>query len=608
MSFPEPPTQATLADARRSLNETRISVMQMSSKIDKAEAELEQLVHDSKTIINQMQQERACLQEHLLQTMAYLSPIRRLPTDLLSDIFMWSFEDYSCQAWILASVCSSWRRLALRMPRIWSKVRLCTSQNASADTIRLWLERSGDTVPLDIEIFLRVRDSPECSSRRRRRSLSPTDSPPPLWAIPPPPGVTSHYVVPSHHGPPPVILPPAQVPIILPPSPGHHDPWISSADHQHDRLACNQSRTSSHWGHIAIFYLVEQMHRWERFVFRFNKQFTSMGALKSISGDAPLLREFEVSSADPAFYPEWQWLPNASASDPLVLPNLRTLTLQHTPFKWSSPMLRTNLTTLNLRALPTAHLPLDRILYIIANNPSLQSLILHFQGVLPAILPLSPTTLHHLSTLSIGGHYFLSQLVDTLSLPALDTLTLDIEAREPIEDTISSLLSRSAYPALKHLAVAYGAASTSASFYYGPSGIVISWSALLSELVALRTLHIGGTPLEPLLAALGPPEEDTNNQAGTWACPRLESLGMRNCHTHSEGVAKLVQMVEARNPDGGSSGGAGGAGGPVRLKELELYDCASLGQDVVHWLKGRIEEVVCTEPAYERSPLNHPYL
>jgi hypothetical protein len=261
-------------------------------------------------------------------------------------------------------------------------------------------------------------------------------------------------------------------------------------------------------------------------------------------------------------------------------------------------MLRTNLTTLNLRALPTAHLPLDRILYIIANNPSLQSLTLHLQGVLPAILPLASTTLHRLTTFSIGGHHFLSQLVESLSLPALDTLTLDIEAREPIEDTISGLLSRSSYPALKYLAVAYGAASTSASFYYGPSGIVISWTALLGELAALRTLHIGGTPLEPLLAALGPPEEDANNPTGTWACPRLEALGMRNCHTHSEGVAKLVQMVEARNPDGGGSGG--GAGGPVRLKELELYDCASLGQDVVHWLKGRIQEVVCTELAYER--------
>ena len=123
VSFPEPPTQASLADAQRSLNATRTSVANLSSKIDRAEAELAQIVHDSKITINQMQEERACLEEQLLHTMAYLSPIRRLPADVLSDIFMWSFEDYSCQAWILASVCSSWRRLALRMPRIWSKVR-----------------------------------------------------------------------------------------------------------------------------------------------------------------------------------------------------------------------------------------------------------------------------------------------------------------------------------------------------------------------------------------------------------------------------------------------------------------------------------------------------
>lgn len=163
-----------------------------------------------------------------------------------------------------------------------AQIRLLTTQNASADTIRLWLERSGDSVPLDIEIFLRVRESPDCSSRRRRRSLSPIDSPPPLWAIPlgPP---TSHYVMPPPHGSHTVILPPAQVPVILPPSPGYHDPW-SSVDHQNDRTAPAQSRTSLHWGHIAIFYLVEQMHRWERFIFRFDKQFTSMGALKSISG------------------------------------------------------------------------------------------------------------------------------------------------------------------------------------------------------------------------------------------------------------------------------------------------------------------------------------
>ena len=43
-----------------------------------------------------------------------------------------------------------------------------------------------------------------------------------------------------------------------------------------------------HWGHIAFFYLVEQMHRWERFVFRFDKQFASLSALKGINGMSAL--------------------------------------------------------------------------------------------------------------------------------------------------------------------------------------------------------------------------------------------------------------------------------------------------------------------------------
>jgi hypothetical protein len=42
-----------------------------------------------------------------------------------------------------------------------------------------------------------------------------------------------------------------------------------------------------HWGHIAVYYLVQQMHRWERFVFRFDKGFGSIAALKSITGLCP---------------------------------------------------------------------------------------------------------------------------------------------------------------------------------------------------------------------------------------------------------------------------------------------------------------------------------
>lgn len=325
-----------------------------------------------------------------------------------------------------------------------------------------------------------------------------------------------------------------------------------------------------------------------------------MGALKSISGDAPLLREFEVSSAEAAFYPEWQWLPNAPSNTTVVLPKLQNVTLQYTPFKWSSPMFRTNLHTLNLRALPTSHLPLDRILYIVANNLELENLTLHFQGVLPAVLPLSPIKLPRLKKFHIGGHTLLSQLIDELSLPALTHLSLDFELRNPIEDTILNLLSISGAPHLTHLSIAYGTASNSASFYYGTGGVTITWTGLFPEMPHLVSLRAGGTPLEPLLAALAPPDEESDQATG-WFCPKLQELGMRNCHAHSEGVVKLVQLVEARNPEigYGTTPQVNGVTA-TRLTKLEMYDCAILGEDVVQWLENRIAEVICTEPDFDR--------
>lgn len=156
-----------------------------------------------------------------------------------------------------------------------AQIRLVTNQGTSPDTVRLWLERSGDKVPLDIEIYLRVSGgSTEPSSRARASSPTP-------W-IPPPPSPPPHYVLP--HAPPStaIILPPAQTPIIVPQSPSHHDAWGSPPPPP--SRTCPQAQRNTHWGHIAIFYLIEQMHRWQRFVFRFDKQFPSISALKSING------------------------------------------------------------------------------------------------------------------------------------------------------------------------------------------------------------------------------------------------------------------------------------------------------------------------------------
>lgn len=200
-----------------------------------------------------------------------------------------------------------------------------------------------------------------------------------------------------------------------------------------------------------------------------------------------------------------------------------------------------------------------------------------------------------LKELSLGGHHLMTLLLESINVPVIDSLTLDIEAREPIEDLISNLLTRSNNPPLTHLAVAYGN-NASASFYYASMGAIASW-AFLSDLNSLESLQVGGTHFEPLLTALGAPDEEQT----TWLCPNLTSVSMRQCHSHTEGVGKLVQMVEARNPGPSVSPITVNGVSPTKLRQLELYDCASLGHDVIEWLQGRVEDVMFTEPVHERG-------
>ncbi len=153
---------------------------------------------------------------------------------------------------------------------------------------------------------------------------------------------------------------------------------------------------------------------------------------------------------------EWPWLPSANPNTEVVLPKLETVTLQYTPFKWSSPMLKTNLRSLNLRTVPTTSIPVDRVLHIISNNKSLEELALHFTTVLNPVLPLTQTALPDLKTLSLGGHYLMASLIDSLVTPNLCSLTLNIDARDPIDDSISNLVVRSSHPAIHSLSIAYG--------------------------------------------------------------------------------------------------------------------------------------------------------
>lgn len=151
-------------------------------------------------------------------------------------------------------------------------------------------------MPLDIEVFLQVSRQKSAfmdltSSKVHRGTTSSVTQ---TWI----PAIGSHPQQPPHYflAPPTAPPPMGGMTLVMPPSPpgSHFDPWIP------DRSINAISRSNMHWGHVAFFYLVEQMHRWERFVFRFDKQFTSISALKSITGPLSCIL-YSFSSTDSSF-------------------------------------------------------------------------------------------------------------------------------------------------------------------------------------------------------------------------------------------------------------------------------------------------------------------
>ena len=180
-----------------------------------------------------------------------------------------------------------------------------TTPSSSPDTVRLWLERSGNSTPLDIEIYLRSQSPSREVSVVHSRSSTATLSSGSGWEWidnEPPAAPPDAVEDPAQDGGPAFIHiaahgPPHFVPVTaIPNSPPihHHHVHAGAAPIYHEILpvsswhrACPHSRTTTsgtHWGYIAFYYLIQQMHRWERFVFRFDRNFASINALKVMTG------------------------------------------------------------------------------------------------------------------------------------------------------------------------------------------------------------------------------------------------------------------------------------------------------------------------------------
>ncbi|KAJ7208771.1 hypothetical protein B0H12DRAFT_993833, partial [Mycena haematopus] len=97
------------------------------SKIDAALACIDEEIMQLHSRLKQLEAERGRLSSYRAQSCAILSPLRRMPPEILGEIFSWTIpkaflpgERYS--PWFLTHISRRWRESAVLTSSLWSRV------------------------------------------------------------------------------------------------------------------------------------------------------------------------------------------------------------------------------------------------------------------------------------------------------------------------------------------------------------------------------------------------------------------------------------------------------------------------------------------------------
>ncbi|KAJ7592519.1 hypothetical protein C8J56DRAFT_478871 [Mycena floridula] len=118
--------------------------------------------------IDELVMQRELLQHNVASYKAILAPIRRLPPEVLQEIFMSCLPSGKAVApsttvapLLLGRISRSWRELALSTQPLWASMHVVFPTDYNSDSVRAqqlyhevqaWIARSGTTCPLTIEI------------------------------------------------------------------------------------------------------------------------------------------------------------------------------------------------------------------------------------------------------------------------------------------------------------------------------------------------------------------------------------------------------------------------------------------------------------------------
>lgn len=111
------------SNAVLSSSQTNIIASSISSALRDV-SQLDQDISRLEDAIAELRRKRDERHSFLMAHKALVSPIRRVPPEIITEVFLHSAEGNFKSPVVLASICSRWRSIALFSPRLWASFHL----------------------------------------------------------------------------------------------------------------------------------------------------------------------------------------------------------------------------------------------------------------------------------------------------------------------------------------------------------------------------------------------------------------------------------------------------------------------------------------------------
>ncbi|CCO32273.1 hypothetical protein BN14_06329 [Rhizoctonia solani AG-1 IB] len=93
------PDATTRAVMGKSIKHSEVTIDAMAEKINTLEVALAKLIAETKSQMNALVDQKRDLEKGVASAKGYLAPVRKLPSDILSDIFMMLLENDPLAPW-----------------------------------------------------------------------------------------------------------------------------------------------------------------------------------------------------------------------------------------------------------------------------------------------------------------------------------------------------------------------------------------------------------------------------------------------------------------------------------------------------------------------------